>query len=74
MSGRPSLGTMALLLIRLDARAGDAQRWLSVHDLAALHRMPLDAVRAGLQALWDDRYIVCQLGADGQIAAAAAAR
>lgn len=63
----PSLGTLALLLIRLDGRCGDPEPWVKVDALAATHRMPLETVRAGLQSLWNDGHVRCMLGADGLI-------
>ena len=59
-----SLGLRALLLIRLDARAGE---WVSVEVLAGYHHMTHGAVRNALQALWDAGYVSCRLGADGLI-------
>lgn len=69
MSESPSLGTLALLLIRLDGRA---DQMVPVHTLAQTHRMSVERVRAGLQALWDQGYVHCEIGPDGQIHAAQA--
>lgn len=66
----PSLGTQALLLVRLTARAGQC---VPVQTLCAFHAMPEPTVRAALQALWDKGYVRCTLGSDGLICAAQAA-
>lgn len=63
----PSLGTRALLLIRLGAHCGDM---VSVDKLAHSYHLPPERVRAALQALWDEGYVRCELGADGLIHAA----
>ena len=63
MSG-VSLGTRALLLIRLDGRLG---QHVSVETLAACHRLRPDVVREGLQSLWDEGCVRCPRGAGGLI-------
>lgn len=66
----PSLGMKALLLIRLDAHAGEM---VPVDTLASMYRLQPQAVRAGLLALHAEGYVRCRLGADGVIDAAQAA-
>lgn len=67
MSGTPSLGMQALMLIRLDAHAGDL---VSVDTLASTYRLTHDAVRAALLCLHTAGYAKVELGTDGVINAA----
>jgi DNA-binding GntR family transcriptional regulator len=62
-----TMGTMALMLIRLDARAGQA---VPVADLATHYGVREELVREALQQLWDAGYARCELGADGLISTA----
>jgi len=64
------MGLQALLLIRLDARAGE---WVGVEALADHHAVSLAMARDGLQALWDQGYVSCRLSDDGLIETAMSA-
>ncbi len=66
-AAKPSLGLQALMLIRLDARAGEL---VSVDTLASTYRVTAQAVRAALLALHVAGYAKVELGADDVINAA----
>ena len=66
-AAKPSLGLQALMLIRLDAHAGEL---VSVDTLASTYRLTHEAVRAALLCLHTAGYATCELGADGVIHAA----
>lgn len=53
-----SLGTQALLLIRLDARSHE---FVAVAEMAKYLQLPVEQVRVELQALWDQGYVQCEM-------------
>lgn len=52
-----TLGTMALMLIRLEERQG---QYVSVAELAATYGLSEELVRQALDKLWDEGYVQCQ--------------